>query len=206
MSLISKTLKTKDEIVDNNKKFLDNRKNDFIEFYHFIINHIINYPSVYIILFTIIINLYFLDYLVLFFSSISGSLFYGCIELHNWLKFKKEKEYFDSLDLSLIKLYNPQEPNKYTITNLLGEFVEDCFNRDILFYQAFNKDEYINSAREEELLGELIDRCTITMSPLLRKKLGLYFGEENIDILIGRQCFAIITMFVATHNKNIYSK
>jgi len=206
MNLISKTLKTKDEIVDNNKEFWENRKNTIIDKYHTLLDHMTKHPAIYIIIFSIIINLYFLDYLALFFSSLSGALFYGCIELHNWLKFRKEKEYFDSIDLSLIKLYNPQDPQKYTITNLLGEFVEDCFNRDILFYQAFNKDEYINSAKEDELLKELIDRCTITMSPLLRKKLGLYFGEENIDILIGRQCFSIITMFVATHNKNIYSK
>jgi hypothetical protein len=205
MSLILKTLKTKDEIIENNKNLFEYMKETYSSWYHSILTHMINNPSIYIIVFSTIINLIFLDYLVLFFSTISGSIFYGCIELHNYLKFKKEKTLMDEIDIDLIKMYNPKNP-KNTITNILGEFVEDIFNRDILFFEGFKSDEYINSSKEQELLEGLIDRCTIMMSPLLRKKLGLYFGEENIDIIIGRQCFSIITMFVASHNKNIYTK
>ena len=97
------------------------------------------------------------------------------------------------------------DDNKETITRIIDEYIENCFDRDVIFFRGISN-EYINSITEKELLKELIDNCITNMSPLIRKKLGLYFGEENIDIMIGRRCFSIVSMFVAQHNKNIYVK
>ena len=139
--------------------------------------------------------------------SIGSALLYASIQLSKYVKHKKEMDLLDRIDIDRIGLsiMDPNKPlTKQSITNLLGEYVEDCFNRDVLFFNPIENKDFVDSATEKRLLNELLDSATSNISPLVIKKLGLYIGEENVMKIIGRKCLAHITIFVAQHNHILY--
>ena len=95
--------------------------------------------------------------------------------------------------------------SKLSINEIIGEYVEDCFNRDVLFLNPPKPDDYITEAQEKEYLNTLIDSATKNMSEMMYEKLSMYVGEEGLSVLIGRKCLATITIFVASHNHKMYS-
>ena len=54
-------------------------------------------------------------------------------------EFEKRKFEIDSIDLRYINVDNPE-----SISKILDNYIEDCFNRDVLFPRGLKKDEYIN--------------------------------------------------------------
>ena len=103
----------------------------------------------------------------------------------------------NSLD---VKLLSDKETG---IDKILSDYVEECFARDVLFFRG-DTDSYINNKSENEMLNQLLDVCAANISPLMREKLEQYYGEGNVDKIIGRKCFSTVTVFVANKNKNIY--
>jgi hypothetical protein len=136
--------------------------------------------------------------------SMCGGMLYSLILLKKYLDFRIHKEEMDSIDLDRLLLSNDDPLKKEGVSELIGNYVEDCFNRDVLFFNVFKDDDYIDESTEKRLLSELCDSAAANMSRTMRDKLALYYGRDNLDIIIGRKCFATITMFVAKHNHKIY--
>ena len=121
----------------------------------------------------------------------------------------KSNENFDKEILKMIDIERigfTQEKNnekKKSITDIIGEYVEDCFNRDVLFFRPYEKTQYISQDEEKLLLQELLDSAASNISPHVKEILGWYVNEDSVDKIIGRKCLQTITLFVADHNKHI---
>lgn len=132
------------------------------------------------------------------------------VEIFNiYFNYLKEKENLNQLDLNLTgSITNGLSENgeliQKPISQALDDHIEDILNSNILFFMNIPKNEYIRTNTEQEILNSLIDNVMKFTSKSFKKKISLYYGEENIDILIGRRCLIIVSLFVANHNKNIY--
>lgn len=135
--------------------------------------------------------------------SIGGFLLYGGSLLSRYMTHRVEKEKMDSIDIEKIGLSTKKE-GPHTVTDLIGEYVEDCFNRDVLFFHPIKDSDFVDAKTEREMLEELLDSAASNMSPLLIKKLELYVGEGNVMRIVGRKCLTTITIFVASHNHRLY--
>ena len=54
------------------------------------------------------------------------------------------------------------------------------------------------------MLNSLLNSVASELSPILRDKLELYYGDQ-LDIILGRKCFITVSLFVANNNKNLYN-
>ena len=166
----------------------DNSKNA----YESVSNYIINHKGKSILVVSFLLSL--MDSCIWLFW---GTVLYLLVELHRYLNYKMKRNDMNSLD---VKLLSDKETG---IDKILSDYVEECFARDVLFFRG-DTDSYINNKSENEMLNQLLDVCAANISPLMREKLEQYYGEGNVDKIIGRKCFSTVTVFVANKNKNIY--
>lgn len=131
-----------------------------------------------------------------------GVVLYGSVLMKQYIRHRIEKETLDSLDLD--KISNKEKNN--SIIDILNTYIENCFDRDVLFYAVIKHDDYIDAETEKRLLDELLDSALLNMSDEVRLKLSKYLGSENLIRIMGRICMTTVTIFVANHNKNIYQK
>lgn len=153
--------------------------------------------------------------LILYFtgaSSISvitlGVLIYALKIINTILERHYENKLMQDLDMERLAQTKDtaNSLSKLSINEIVGQYVEDCFNRDVLFLNPPKDDDYITEVQEREYLNLLVDSASNNMSSLMYRKLSLYTGEESLSILIGRKCLATVTIFVASHNHKIYDK
>lgn len=166
----------------------DNSKNA----YESVSNYIINHKGKSILVVSFLLSL--MDSCIWLFW---GTVLYLLVELHRYLNYKMKRNDMNSLD---VKLLSDKDTG---IDKILSDYVEECFARDVLFFRG-DTDSYINNKSENEMLNQLLDVCAANISPLMREKLEQYYGEGNVDKIIGRKCFSTVTVFVANKNKNIY--
>ena len=136
-------------------------------------------------------------------------LFNKFIEAFNlYISYLKEENNLNNFDLNLTgsntKITIDGNIIPKSISQALDDHIEDILNSNILFFMNIKDTEYIRANTEQEILNSLIDNVMKFTSPIFKKKLSLYYGEENIDILIGRRCLIIVSLYIANHNKNIY--
>ena len=166
----------------------DNSKNA----YESVSNYIINHKGKSILVVSFLLSL--MDSCIWLFW---GTVLYLLVELHRYLNYKMKRNDMNSLD---VKLLSDKDTG---IDKILSDYVEECFARDVLFFRG-ETENYINNKSENEMLNQLLDVCAANISPLMREKLEQYYGEGNVDKIIGRKCFSTVTVFVANKNKNIY--
>lgn len=174
-------------------------KNKIINIIDSLKEMVLEYPGV-VIICTMMIIFPFNDLLTIF---ISGFLIYIAVLAKQYIKNKIEKETLESLDLD--RFGNSTE-NKKSVTDIINEYIENCFDRDVLFFNIIDRDDYIDTETERRLLNELLDSALLNMSEEMRIKLSRYISEEGLTRIIGRRCMMVVTIFVANHNKNIYQK
>ena len=166
----------------------DNSKNA----YKSVSNYIINHKGKSILVVSFLLSL--MDSCIWLFW---GTVLYLLVELHRYLNYKMKRNDMNSID---VKLLSDKDTG---IDKILSDYVEECFARDVLFFRG-DTENYINNKSENEMLNQLLDVCAANISPLMREKLEQYYGEGNVDKIIGRKCFSTVTVFVANKNKNIY--
>lgn len=137
--------------------------------------------------------------------SISGCIIYLTIIIRQYIRNKIEQDILNNIDLDRWgdKI---DGSNKKTIMDIIGEYVEECFDRDVLFFNVIQYDDYIDNETERRLLNELLDSALVNMSDQMRMKLSQYVGSDNLTHIIARRCMMTITIYVANHNKNIYQR
>lgn len=135
--------------------------------------------------------------------TVSGSIIYLTILCRQYIKHKIEKDTLDSIDMD--RFGNSLE-NKKSILDIINDYIENCFDRDVLFFNVIDKDDYIDTETERRLLNELLDSSLVNMSEQMRLKLSIYVTDEALTRIIARRCMMVVTIFVANHNKNIYQR
>ena len=128
-----------------------------------------------------------------------GSILYIFILINRKMEYQREKDKLSIIDLD--KLGDGEEGLK----SLLTTFVSDCFERDVLFFRGIKDKEYINTKDEQDMLNSLLESVASNMSPSLRAKLDMYYGQGRTDIIVGRMCYQVVSIFVANNNKQIYN-
>jgi hypothetical protein len=127
-----------------------------------------------------------------------GSILYIFVLINRKMQYQKEKDKLAIIDIN--KLNDGPDGLKTILTS----FVSDCFDRDVLFFRGLQDKEYINTKDEQEMLNSLLESVASNMSPSLRTKLDMYYGYGRTDIIIGRICYQLVSLFVANNNKQIY--
>lgn len=128
-----------------------------------------------------------------------GSILYTFILINRKMEYQREKDKLAIIDID--KLNNGEESLKAILTS----YVSECFDRDVLFFRGLQDKEYINTKDEQEMLNALLESVASNMSPSLRTKLDMYYGQGRTDIILGRMCYQFVSLFVANNNKQIYS-
>ena len=171
---------------------------NFLNYYSSIlIDNMKNNVAYSLIVISIILSILFCDKFTFF---ILGIIVYILYLKKEKFEFEKRKFEIDSIDLRFMNVDNPE-----SISKILDNYIEDCFNRDVLFPRGLKKDEYINATTEREMLDALLDSVTNNISVQLRNKLDLYYGKDRTDIIIGRKCFVYVSLFAANSNKSTYN-
>ena len=160
---------------------------------------VLEYPGV-VIICTMMIIFPFNDLITI---SVSGFVIYMAVLAKQYIKHRIEKETLESLELDR---FGSSTENKKSVIDIINEYIENCFDRDVLFFNIIDKDDYIDTETERRLLNELLDSALLNMSEDMRIKLSRYVSDEGLTRIIGRRCMMVVTIFVANHNKNIYQQ
>lgn len=129
-----------------------------------------------------------------------GSVVFLLCLFERLIDHKIKKDNLDQIDLNFFS-------NNMAVIDhdILDLYINDCFNRYMVIFRGYKQNEYIQEKDQSLMLKELLDIIATNMSPLLRKKLELYYGNGNVDKIMAEKCFIKITLFVANNNKNVYS-
>lgn len=114
---------------------------------------------------------------------------------------------FDNDDMKQIDL---EYFNKMSTTdgeqNVIDNYIDDCFKRYLILFEGYRSGGYINTRQENAMLKGLIETVANNLSPLMIKKLELYYGEGRLGDILAEKCYIKVTLYVATQNKNAYSE
>lgn len=127
-----------------------------------------------------------------------GTILYLLIHHTNRIKEEKKSDKLKDIDFKLLGA------GEESLSAILDQFIADCFNRDVIFFRGIKDKEYINDKDEKEMLNSLLNSVASGLSPILRDKLELYYGDQ-LDRILARKCFITVSLFVANNNKNIYN-
>lgn len=127
-----------------------------------------------------------------------GTILYLLIHHTKRIEDKKESDRIKDIDFKLLG------SGDESLSAILDQFIADCFNRDVIFFRGIKDKEYINDKDEKEMLNSLLNSVAGGLSPILRDKLALYYGEQ-LDRILARKCFITVSLFVANNNKNLYN-
>ena len=126
-----------------------------------------------------------------------GSILYIFVLINRRMNYQREKDKIDMIDLDVLS-------GETNLNTILVDFVSQCFDRDVIFFRGLKEKEYINTKDEKEMLDTLLESVASNISPSLRSKLDMYYGPGRTDIILGRICYQVVTIFVANNNKAIY--
>lgn len=130
-----------------------------------------------------------------------GSILYAFTLIVYMIHYKIDKEQLEKIDLDYFNKLNIANGED----NVLDNYVDDCFKRYLILFEGYKGDGYINSKQETAMLKGLIESVSSNLSPLLLKKLELYYGKDRVENILAEKCYIKITIYVASQNKNIYS-
>lgn len=182
-----------DNMKNGIKSFFSNLIKRLVELYHRFISLINNNKGISILLAAVIIFGITGDYI---FPFIWATVLYLLTILYKVTENKKEKEVLELLDLEGFKELN----------GILDSYVEECYNRDVGFFNPNIISDYISEKEQKRLMQELKDSVASNMSVNFRKKLELYYGENRVDSILATKCFIFVTLLAANNNQSIYNK
>lgn len=71
--------------------------------------------------------------------------------------------------------------------------------------EAIQNEKITNSKAENKLINELKDSLASNMSPSLRRKIELYYGEGRVEYILSIKCLTYITSIAANSKRAIYN-
>lgn len=156
-----------------------------------ILKNILDHKGLYILIASIAIFLISGDYI---FPFVWATVLYLLTLAYRYLDYKKEKELLD-----LIKFDQFQELDK-----ILDAYIEECYNRDVGFFNPNIINDYVSEKEQIRLMQELKNSVASNMSRSFRKKMELYYGDDRLDSILSTKCFIYITLLAAGNNSSIY--
>ncbi len=91
------------------------------------------------------------------------------------------------------------------LDKVLDKYIEECYNRDVGFFNPTAVSDYISENEQIRLMKELKDSVASNMSEVFKNKLELYYGKDRVPNILSTKCFIFITLMAAGNNKAIYS-
>ena len=98
--------------------------------------------------------------------------------------------------------------DEYTkLDEILDQYVQECFLRDVAPFnlEAIQNEKITNSKAENKLINELKDSLASNMSPSLRRKIELYYGEGRVEYILSIKCLTYVTSIAANSKRAIYN-
>lgn len=130
-----------------------------------------------------------------------GSVLYVLNLLYRFTSLKMDLYKADRVDLEQLKNLNDM-----TKPSVLDSIIEDCFNRNLLMFHTrnFMKKGYINTKEEELMVNDLLDDLAYYITPYVRKKLEIYYGD-NLERIITEKVVIRVALYASDHNKEFVS-
>ena len=130
-------------------------------------------------------------------TAIIGSLLYLMTLFREMVNHKKS---CDQMQLIDINFFN----NQREFDGPLDSFIDMCFNEVLVLSRGWKEGQYITKKEEDQIMRDLIDMMARSMGPIMKKKLELYYGPEQVDSALARKCFIKVSLYVANNNKILY--
>ena len=130
-------------------------------------------------------------------TAIIGSLLYLMTLFRELVDHKKN---YDQMQLVDINFFN----NTKEFDGPLDSFIDTCFNEVLVLSRGWKEGQYITKKEEDQIMRDLIDMMARNMGPVMKKKLELYYGPEQVDSALARKCFIKVSLYVANNNKILY--
>lgn len=181
-----------DNLKNNAKAFFTNLFIKLKTLYLFILDNINNHKGIYILLVSIVIYLISGDYV---FPFVWATVLYLLTLAYDYLNYKKEKEMIELVEFDQFK----------ELDKVLDKYIEECYNRDVGFFNPTAVSDYISENEQIRLMKELKDSVASNMSEVFKNKLELYYGKDRVANILSTKCFIFITLMAAGNNKAIYS-
>lgn len=99
------------------------------------------------------------------------------------------------LDIQLRTNLNPG------ISDILDEFIQECFNDYTLLNLAYVKDQYISSEAEQKIVSDIATIVSDRISPTMFKQLSVYYNEKAIAGIISNKIYELVMMYTIEMNK-----
>lgn len=181
-----------DNLKNNAKAFFTNLFIKLKTLYLFILDNINNHKGIYILLASIVIYLISGDYV---FPFIWATVLYLLTLAYDYINYKKEKEMIELVEFDQFK----------ELDKVLDKYIEECYNRDVGFFNPTAVSDYLSEKEQIRLMKELKDSVASNMSEVFKNKLELYYGKDRVPNILSTKCFIFITLMAAGNNKAIYS-
>ena len=162
-----------------------------------IIDMILDNKGISILFMTILLLLFGVQWVH---SITSGSILYILTLMKSLVDHKIEKDRLDSIDIEYFERANKD------LEDPLDGYVDLCINEYMILFRGYRESAYITDKEEALIRKEVLDLIAANMSPLMRRKFELYYGEGRLIEILARKCFIRISLFVADNNKKLYQE
>lgn len=186
--IIDKIDDKKDSFKEWKKKTGENLKDKFNKF----ISNEGKAIFIFSVLFAAITKSYFTFALI-------GCMIYGLILCKRYLNHKAKMEKMRMIDIDYFNF------DKNKGVDPIDAFIDDCFNRYLILYRGYKEGQYLTSKDEKQILKYLVEEVSSHLSPLMRDKLALYYGD-SLDDLLATKCFIRVSLYAASQKKSLYEE
>lgn len=87
-----------------------------------------------------------------------------------------------------------------SITTLLHDIIDDCFEDYQIMVLVPKNELYITDEREKEIRSDLVQKVVDRLSPMALDKLSLFYNIHKIDEVIADKVYITVMNYVVSHN------
>lgn len=167
------------------------------DYLKYIVDKVLDNKGISILIMTIIFLIFGIDWLH---SVLSGTILYVLTLMKSLVDHKIEKDRLDTIDIEYFEKANKD------LEDPLDGYVDLCINEYMILFRGYKEAAYITDKEEALIRKEVLDLIASNMSPLMKRKFELYYGEGRLLEILARKCFIRISLFVADNNKKLYQE
>lgn len=131
--------------------------------------------------------------------ALIGCMIYGIILIKRYMNHKAKMDKMKLIDIDYFNF------EKTKGVDPIDAFIDDCFNRYLILYRGYKEGQYLTNKDEKQILKYLVEEVSSHLSPLMRGKLALYYGD-SLDDLLATKCFIRVSLYAASQKKSLYEE
>lgn len=131
--------------------------------------------------------------------ALIGCMVYGIILIKRYMNHKAKMDKMKLIDIDYFNF------EKTKGVDPIDAFIDDCFNRYLILYRGYKEGQYLTNKDEKQILKYLVEEVSSHLSPLMRGKLALYYGD-SLDDLLATKCFIRVSLYAASQKKSLYEE